>query len=237
VEPRSKPNQSKLTFKDIHMKVAIRFTKCVVALASLAALAPAAMANSTIVAPAPAAATASANLDFRVVIPRVLYIRIGNGVAGTGGTVNLMDMSPAAANVGDGTAVAATGGDQGPAGVTVRIYGNGNAPITLNSATTGQLSTGVVGAPTLGWNNITVTPAALAATTAGFTNGAITHPAFNNAAAGGAGTATVLNPVGGSVRQEGRWDIAYTNTALPAAGTYGGTVANNGRVTYTVSMP
>jgi hypothetical protein len=208
-----------------------------VAVAVSALFAGNAFANSTIVAPAPAAATASASLDYRVVIPRVLYIRIGNGVAGTGGTVNLMDMSPAAANVGDGTAVAATGGDQGPAGVTVRIYGNGNTPITLNSATTGQLSTGVVGAPTLPWTDITVTPAALAATTAGFTNGAITHPAFNNAAAGGAGTATVLNPVGGSVRQEGRWDIAYANTGLPAAGTYGGANINNGRVTYTVSMP
>jgi hypothetical protein len=203
---------------------------------SIALISGSAFANSTLVAPAPAAATASASLDYRVVIPRVLYIRIGAGVAGTGGAINLMDMSPAAANVGDGSVIAATGGDVAANAVTVRIYGNGGSNISLNSATTGQLANGVAG-QFIPWTEIAITPAALAVATAGFTNGAITHPAFNNGVAGGNGTATTLTAVAGAVRQEGQWAVAYANTGLPAAGTYGGTVPNNGRVTYTVTMP
>jgi hypothetical protein len=195
-----------------------------------------AFANSTLVAPAAVGATASASLDFRVVIPRVLYIRIGAGVAGTGGTINLMDMAPAAANVGDGSVINATGGDVAANAVTVRIYGNGNSNISLNSFTTGQLANGVAG-QFIPWTQITVTPAALAVATAGYTNGAITHPTFNNAAAGGNGTATTLTAVAGAVRQEGQWAVAYANTGLPAAGTYGGVNTNNGRVVYTVTMP
>ena len=208
------------------------------AVGSAALLSGAAYANSTLTAPAAAGATAGASLDYRVVIPRVLYIRIGAAAAGfaTGGTINLMDMSTAAANVGDGTAIASTGGDVSASVVTVRIFGNGGANLSLNSATTGQLNNGTVG-QNIPWTEITVTPAALAATTAGFTNGAITHPAFNNAVAGGNGTATTLTAVAGAVRQEGQWTVAYANTGVPAAGTYGGANVNNGRVTYTVTMP
>jgi hypothetical protein len=209
---------------------------------ALSVLAGNAIANSTINAPAPAGATAAASLDFRVVIPRVLYIRIGAASAGftTGGAVNLMDMSPAAANVGNGTAVAATGGNlSAGSDVTVRIYGNGGTNLSLNSATTGQLSTGGAGALFLPWTDITVTanPLAAADALAPFSNVGIAHPAFNNAAAGGTGTAVTLTPTAGVVRQEGRWTVAYANTGLPAAGTYGGAIANNGRVTYTVTMP
>ncbi len=204
--------------------------------ASMALTSSFAFANSTLVAPAAVGATASASLDFRVVIPRVLYIRIGAGVAGTGGAINLMDMAPAAANVGDGSVINATGGDVAANAVTVRIYGNGNSNISLNSTTTGQLANGVAG-QFIPWTQITVTPAALAVGTAGFTNGAITHPAFNNGAAGGLGTATTLTAVAGAVRQEGQWAVAYANTGLPAAGTYGGINTNNGRVVYTVTMP
>ena len=78
--------------------------------------------------------------------------------------------------------------------------------------------------------------AALAATTTGFTNAAITHPAFNTSAGGGAGAATTLTAAVKVVRVEGKWTYTYLNTTVPAAGTYGGSVVKNGRVTYTATQ-
>jgi hypothetical protein len=184
------------------------------------------------------APSASAKLDFRITIPRVLYLRVGTGTnVANNTTVDLIDFTPAAASLGNGTAVAATAasGDLTNGAVTVRVFGN-NGNITLNSANTGPLNNGVA-TQTIPWTEITVTPAALAAATAGYTNGAITHPAFNTGAAGGNGTATTLTATNNVIRQEGQWTFAYANTGLPGAGTYGGANVNAGRVTYTASMP
>jgi hypothetical protein len=185
------------------------------------------------------APSAAAKLDVRVTIPRVLYLRVGTGtLSANNTTVDLIDFTPAAANLGNGTAVAATAasGDLTNGAVTVRIFGN-NGNITLNSANTGPLNNGVA-TQTIPWSQVSVTPAALAAATAGYTNSAITHPAFNTGAAGGNGTATTLTAAANNViRQEGQWTFAYANANLPAAGTYGGVNVNAGRVTYTASMP
>ena len=181
-----------------------------------------------------ASLTATARLDFIVTIPRVLYLRVGTGTSFTSvGTVDLINITVPAAAVGNGVAVAATGGDIGAGAVTVRVMGNGGN-ITLNSNTTGPLNNGVA-AQQNGWNRINVASAPLASTTSGFNNGAITHPAFN--ATGGAGTAVVLTANNKMVQQEGRWTYSYANTEAVAAGTYGGVGVNNGRVTYTASMP
>ncbi len=51
-----------------------------------------------------------------------------------------------------------------------------------------------------------------------------------------AGTAATLTATNRLVRVEGKWTYSYLNSALPAAGTYGGTVAKNGRVTYTATQ-
>ncbi len=185
-----------------------------------------------------AATTASAKLDFSIVIPKVLYIRVGTGTdAANNTTVDLINFTVPAANLGDATVVNAdaASGDLTNGAVTVRIYGNGGN-ISLNSATTGPMTTGTAGEE-VSWSRVTVTPAALASTTAGFTNGAITHPAFNTGATGGAGTATTLTATNKVVRQEGKWTFAYANQDVVAAGTYGGTAAKNGRVTYTVAQP
>ena len=123
------------------------------------------------------------------------------------------------------------GGDLTLGAVTVRAYGNGGN-ISLNSATTGPLNSGTVG-ENIQWSQISVASAALAATTPSFTNAAITHPAFNLAAGGGAGTVTTLTAAVKIVRVEGKWTYSYLNATVPAAGTYGGTIAKNGRVTYT----
>lgn len=179
----------------------------------------------------------SAKLNFTVVIPSVLYLAVGtNTTLAANATVDSLVFTVPAANVGDSTVIAGVGGDQLAGAVTVRVFSNvGGATgnVNLNSTTTGQLSNGT---STIPWTQISVAGAALAATTAGYTNGAITHPTFNNAAGGGVGaTPTLLTAVGKVVRQEGKWTFSYANTAAYPAGTYGGTAVKNGIVTYTAT--
>lgn len=198
-------------------------------------LAPA-HAESTYTTPAIVGSTAAARLDFTIVIPQVLFLRVGTsaGNTSTTATVDATTFTVPAANVGDGSVIAGVGGDLTLGAVTVRVYGNGGN-ISLNSATTGPLTTGTAG-EVIPWSQVSVAGAALAATTAGFTNAAITHPAFNTGAAGGAGTAATLTATNRLVRVEGKWTYSYLNATIPAAGSYGGTVAKNGRVTYTATQ-
>lgn len=180
------------------------------------------------------ATSATAKLDFQIVIPKVLYLRVGTGTDNAvNAAVDMLTFTVPGANVGDGTAISATGGDVGGNAVTVRAYGNGGNPITLNSSVTGPLSTAA--GDTIPWSQISVTPGALASATAGYTNAAITHPAFS--ATTGAGTATTLTAgAAKTAKVEGKWTFAYANAAIVPAGTYG-TSANGGRVTYTITQP
>jgi hypothetical protein len=211
-----------------------------VLLASLLSLAGAlvapAHAESTYTAPAILNSTATARVDMTIVIPQVLFLRVGtsSGNTATDTTVDSTTFTVPAANVGDASVIAGVGGDLTAGAVTVRVYGNGGN-ITLNSATTGALTTGTAG-ETIPWSQISVAGAALGSTTAGFTNAAITHPAFNTGASGGAGTAATLTATNRLVRVEGKWTYSYLNANIPAAGTYGGTAAKNGRVTYTATQ-
>ena len=208
-----------------------------VSILSLASLLSAtAQAESQFVNPATTGSIATARVDFTITIPQVLYLRIGtsSGIAATDGTIDSIVYTVPAPNVGDGTVIAGVGGDLTGGSVTVRVYGNGGN-ISLNSNTTGPLNDGNVG-ENIPWSQINVAAAPLAATTPSFTNAAITHPAFNLGAAGGAGTATMLTAAGKVVRVEGKWTYTYLNTIVPAAGTYGATVARNSRVTYTATQ-
>lgn len=194
-------------------------------------------AESTTTTSATSGSTASARLDFTVVIPAVLYLRIGTGsaiAAANNTTVDAINFTVPAANIGDGTVISASAasGDQTNGAVTVRVFSNVGTNVTLNSSVTGQLSNG--SGDTIPWSQIAVAAAALPTGTAGFTNGAITHPAFSSTT--GAGTATTLTAVSKLVRQEGRWTFSYSNASVVPAGTYGATVANNGRVTYTATQ-
>ncbi|MBB3179916.1 hypothetical protein [Variovorax sp. Sphag1AA] len=207
-------------------------------LALLAGLAAAALgsahAESQFVSGASATLTAQAKLDLVVTIPRILYLRVGTGTEyANNGTVDMINFAVPAASVGNGTAVAGTGGDLGNGAVTVRVMGNGG-DITLNSSTTGPLNNGTA-SQQIGWNQINVASAALPNTTANFNNGSITHPSFN--ATGGAGSSVLLPATNKMVRQEGKWTYSYANNNVVAAGTYGGAGVNNGRVTYTATMP
>ncbi|MDH6590514.1 hypothetical protein M2165_000403 [Variovorax sp. TBS-050B] len=184
------------------------------------------------------AQSANAKLDFKIVVPKVLFLQVGTGTnLANNATVNELSFDVPAGGIGNGTPVAGTGGDLASGGVTVRVLGN-SGNVTLTNATTGQLSSGVAGNPTVPWTDIAVTAAALPSTTTGYTNAAIAHPPFNNAAAGGASaTATTLTATAGLVRREGSWTFAYANTATLPAGTYGDSAVNNGRVTYTATAP
>jgi hypothetical protein len=195
------------------------------------------LAGSTTITPAVTGSAASAQLNFTVVIPAVLYLRVGTGNAigaANNATVDALSFTVPAANIGDGTVInaSAASGDLGTGAVTVRVFSNFGTNVTLNSSVTGQLSNGA--GNTIAWSQIAVAGAALGTTTAGYTNGAITHPAFS--ATTGAGTATTLTAVGKLVRQEGKWTYTYTNTTAAPAGTYGATAANNGIVTYTATQ-
>lgn len=196
-------------------------------------------AESTTINPATTGSTATAHLDFTVVIPPVLYLRIGAGsaiAAANNTNVDSLTFTVPAANLGDGTVIAAgaADGDLGNGAVTVRVFSNFGTNVTLNSSVTGQLLNAVAG-DTIPWSQIAVTPAALAATTTGYTNGVITHPTFS--ATSGAGTATTLTAASKLVRQEGKWTFSYTNANSVPAGTYGSnTAGKNGRVTYTATQ-
>jgi len=205
------------------------------ALATVGLLSSPAWAESTFVPAAVVGSAAVARLDFSVVVPQVLFLRVGvsSGNTVTDPTINGLTFTTLAANIGNAVAVAGAGGDIAAGTVTVRVYGNGGN-ISLNSGTTGFLTNAA--ANTIPWTQIGVTGAALAATTPGYTNASIVHPTFNATAVGGTGTATLLTAAARVVRVEGSWTYTYLNTNVVGAGTYGATVPRNGRVTYTATQ-
>jgi hypothetical protein len=200
----------------------------VVALA-LAGTSLAALAESDINTGTGTPLTASARLDFRITIPKVIYLRVGTGTdLADNGTINLIDFAPTAAVLGNGTAVAATAasGDLTNGAVTARVIGN-NGTITFTSQTTGALGNGA--GDTISYGQISTTVAALTSATA------LAHPAL----ADGATTTLTLTPATGKViNRDARWTYTYVNSNIVAPGTYGSNNGtNNGRVTYTASMP
>ena len=171
---------------------------------------------------------ATATVNFTVVIPQFLYLRVGTGssystgalttVAGT----DLITFSPAVGAVGNGTAVAGVGGDIPGGTETAAIIGNGGN-VTLVAASTGPLSDGL--GDSISFTQIITTatgnaePTLLAAPPLSDTSSSETVPATNKI-----------------VKADAKWTFSYLNTVTPAAGTYGGSGANNGIVTYTATM-
>ena len=207
-------------------------------LAGVAPFAAQAESNFTISTTTANPANAQARLDFKVTIPKVLYFQVGAGALVTNvGTINEIDFAVPAASVGAGGAgIAGVGGDLASGGVTVRVLSNSGTSVNLTTTNPGPLTSGVAGAPTVPWSDIVVTPGVLPATTLGYSNAAIAHPAFVAGAAGGTSAAVNLAGTGGLVRREGSWTFNYANTLALPAGTYGDIAANNGRVTYTAAV-
>lgn len=205
-----------------------RTTKALAGALLLALLPVAANAESQFVT-GTGSLTANARLDFRITVPKVLFLQVGTGTAyANNTTVNLIDFVVPAANVGDGTAIAATAasGDLGNGTVTAKVLGN-NGAITLSSTTLGALNDGA--GDTISFGQIATSVATLNSATA------LAHPTL----ADGATTSLNLTPnVGAKVTNlDAKWTFSYKNQAVVPAGTYGGVNTQNGRVTYTAAMP
>jgi hypothetical protein len=166
-------------------------------------------------------------VDFTITIPKVLFLQVGTGTLfANNPAVNLITFNVPAANVGNGTAVAATAGsgDLGNGTVTAIVRGNaGN--VTLVASTLGAINNGA--GDSIPWSQVTTTPASLSTATV------LSAPTLAN----GASSNVTLTAVNKIVNQDARWTYAYANGAIVPAGTYGGINANNGRVLYTATLP
>lgn len=173
------------------------------------------------------ALTATARLDFRITVPKTLFLQVGTGtVSANNTTINLIDFVVPAANVGDGTPIAATAlsGDLGNGTVTAKVVGN-NGNVTLSSTTVGALGNGA--GDTVSFAQITTTSAVLTSATA------LAAPALVDAGS----TNTTVPATGKIVNRDARWTFSFLNSAIVPPGTYGGVNTNNSRVTYTAAMP
>ncbi|HEY4968584.1 MAG TPA: hypothetical protein VII35_01685 [Steroidobacteraceae bacterium] len=172
--------------------------------------------------------TATATVNFTVVIPQFLYLRVGTGSAYATGTLttaggtDLITFSPAVGAVGNGTAVAGVGGDLAGGIETAAILGNGGN-VTLVAGVTGALSDGA--GDSISFTQITTAAGANAEATL------LAAPPLTDTTS--SETVPATNKI---VKADAKWTFSYSNTVTPAAGTYGGSAGNNGIVTYTATM-
>jgi hypothetical protein len=181
----------------------------------------AAHAESNYVTGATGTLTANAKLDFSITVDRFLFLKVGTGTNMANNTaVDLVNFPVTGANNGNGTAVA------GSATVAAQVRGNGGN-ISFSNTTPASLSNG--GTQSISYNTISATAAALAGSPT-----LLAHPSFVN---GASSAVASLTATGNVVDAGATWTFNYSNAAVVGAGTYGATVANNGRVTYTAVMP
>ncbi|MDM7949003.1 hypothetical protein [Hydrogenophaga sp.] len=188
------------------------FVKSALALALAAPLLASAESQLTV-----GAGSAAANLDFRVIIPRVLFLAVGTGAAGLADNATVdtvtFDYTTNPAAVGTTAAAGAITGNVVP----VRVLGN-NGVIALASTNTGDLANGA--GDTIPWSEITAVSSDAAN--------------FDSPAPSGASVNLGLSSGTRITSRTANWTFSYANTAVVAPGTYGTT---NGRVTYTATMP
>jgi hypothetical protein len=156
---------------------------------------------------------AIAHLNFRVGVPRVIYLRIGTGTYFADvATRNRVTFTTTAANVLAGNPIPGTP-SAGP--VVARVVSNGGNVSFRASGTNGGLASGPNRIP---WTRIVPTAS----------GGSLVHPAIGN---GAPGAVTTLVATGGIVDQSATYTFSYTNATAVPPGTY------NGRVTYTATLP
>jgi hypothetical protein len=161
------------------------------------------------------AGTASARLNFQIVIPRVLFLGVGTGSAtplATNATIDTVTFDYTSNPLAVGTGAAA--GTVTGAVVPVRVFGN-NGQIQI--AITNPANLGNGSGDTIAFTDITVV-------SSDATN-------LNAPAMGGAAVNPVISSGTKVTSRTANWTYAYANTAQAAAGTY------TGQVTYTASMP
>lgn len=174
---------------------------------------------------------ATAHVDFSIVIPKILYLRVGTGSTYTTGAltsnpaVDLITFSPTAAQVGNGTAIAGTGGDLTGGVETAAIVSN-SGNVTLNATSTGALSNG--SGDSISFAQITTTASTLNSASA------LPAPVLTNSTSA---NVVLTAPAAKVITQDAKWTFSYANSATVPTGTYGGVNLNNSRVTYTATMP
>jgi hypothetical protein len=182
-------------------------TTLAAAIAAAAALPMASHAASSFDTTAPLSTTVP--LNFNVVIPQFIFLRVGDAGAVP---ANTLVFSPTVDQMLTPSAVSATGGDV--AGTDLTIIARGNAGnMTLGASNLTQL--------TSGGNNIPVSTLTRSNPT-----GLIPVPDFNS-------TVTLTAGGNGVFSQSGTWRYTWTNetNVVYPPGTYAGTV------TYTLSAP
>lgn len=167
--------------------------------------------------------SAAANLDFQINIPGILRFRVGTD----GGAIDLVQFSPTAANLGDNTDIAGTGGNLTGGEVTVDLFSNaGQITITPtnNSVGSAGLDNGL--GDIISYDEIITT-----------SSDAAILPVPDLTDAGG--TASLPPPTSGLrvTNLAESWTYTYDNTAVYPEGTYGGVNTQGGRVTYTAASP
>jgi hypothetical protein len=165
-----------------------------------------------------ASPSASARVDFQVVIPEFLLFQVGT--AGTG-NVDLIEFTPTATEIVNQTldiAATAASGDVGNGTVTVRVVSNAGQ-VTIDEATTGALDDGAGNTISFSYINTASSDAAN-----------LPAPTLSDA---GGNTAAVALTAGDVTVQNAQWTYTYDNDqpTPPAAGTYTATA------TYTASAP
>ena len=152
--------------------------------------------------------SAAARVDFEVNIPRFIRFQVGSA----GATIDEVVFDVAAANVGDGTDVAATTNGT----LAVSLTGNVGT-ISLDATTTAALTDGP---DTISWAEILTSSS----------DAALDVPAIVDAGTGGAESITA-NVGTRVVARTADWTFGYDNSAVYGAGTY------TGRVTFTAANP
>ncbi len=200
----------------------MKIKKLLLAAGIAAALAPAMVHGEQTSTTGAGALSTAARLDFRIIIPGFLRLRVGT----TGGTIDQITFTVPAANVGDSSPIAGTGGDAGggtAANVSV-VANRGQVTLTETNSSGGLgLGTGVVADGYIAYTQIAT----------GTSDGNLPAPALSNA--GGNTSLPVIN-AGQVTNRTAVWTYSYLNTTIPSAGTFGGS-ANGGRVTYTATTP
>jgi hypothetical protein len=217
----------------MHMRIADIVRGLV--LATTAAVLPLASHAESNVQTGTATATpgATAHVDFQITIPKILYLRVGSGSSYTTNvltavtTVDLVQFAPAATVVGNSSIVNGTGGDLTGGVETAAIVSN-SGNVTLNATANGAgISDG--NADFIAFSQISTASTKLNSTTP------LPAPTLTN---GTSGNVTLTAPATKLIVQDAKWTYTYLNQTNPPAGTYGGAGGtNNGRVTYTATMP
>jgi hypothetical protein len=194
----------------------MKLIKTLVAMAALGALFSAHADSNLQTGAASQSPGAVAHLDFRVTVPKVLFLRVGTGGPGyvNNGAVDRMDFTLATADiVAPGTPVA--GVKSTPGSLTVDVVGNGgNVSFTAAGAGTGLVHS-TVPSNIIPWAQI----APLSS------NVLLPHPAISGAAS------TLTASANRVFNQTATWSFDYANAVQVGDGQYDGTV------TYTAALP